>query len=845
MESYLKKYLKYKKKYLNLLNQYGGNADITIYTEKIEKDMYGDVKTTYVAYYNDIEICSFDIIVVTDENVKYYDSHVEPHNSTCKADCNIHCDSDNIYDCNKCNTYIYLSGLKTTYLTLNTDPGIEFKRLVEEKRTNDNVTLGTQEFKKIVKELEKTFTYEGIKITDLKGKPTLIVKYVLSRYLKRYDSVVLFLQPLWGTDKARSYSNYYLNNDDLYKNLIKYYKDIFNIKKETKRKYDYSSNKDIRESSFDLSGGPCLNLVLYDNISNYITDNSYDNIKICEWGLGLENETVIYKTPIENATALIIPVGYLLQLNNIHTNVGIQSYLNIEECDKKLFTFNNLNEGNNCGVGSEMIEITTQQYKNNSISETINELTNNKKHFLNIIRGKLNELIDNIPYFDIKLYDEEYYNNVKLLYGSNIDINDSDNYDIMECEDNTYLGSYHLNITLPHLYNSTYNPTAKKLNEKIPDTFMERHLNFARIIQLLEPLIVTVYSHPDSSSFNDLDSKSESSFRLFVSNGTFIASAKLKDSIPSARQINKDTYNKHFTEIKDSFDYPILDDIGQDFSRRAQDAEKGRTSGFFGFEFRMLDNMPIEYIENLLTFLYLLAYYIEKNKIKIKNVTGMYPQIELSLKYGYNSPVNKAYFEILLNYFNDLSNNYKNTYDLLNNINKLLVTFYNDNIYNETDKILKSYKILIGNVKSKNLMNFNKVMMMKHFEYENKKKINDELDEHKKKINDDFDKQKEKIKDKLISYGDNKQEIYNYLSKILKINKIQELLRHLSNGQTLTPEMEELKQLLVKKFGSSYDKIINNVVKKIQSFRGDETKIFNYFYNLFEIQNYYDYFTNS
>ena len=227
----------------------------------------------------------------------------------------------------------------------------------------------------------------------------------------------------------------------------------------------------------------------YFNLKKLIGGAKDPNI---DWGLGIEKEAVLY-TNIDNDIIEIFSIGKVwmeLGLPNLENN--------------KYIKFHNLMEGNNNGEGAEMIEITTIEYKNKSIEESINELKTNIKEFLKVLPSTgLNP-----ESRDLKVFNGEYYKDVNYINMNNI-----------KPKDTHYIGSLHFNITLPHDIT------------KSPDTtdFIKRHNNFGKLLQLFEPLLCSVFGRPDNKSFLDNQKYAEGSFRPFVSNGTFFLSNNFKN----------------------------------------------------------------------------------------------------------------------------------------------------------------------------------------------------------------------------------------------------------------------------------------------------------------------------
>ena len=134
-----------------------------------------------------------------------------------------------------------------------------------------------------------------------------------------------------------------------------------------------------------------------------------------------------------------------------------------------------------------MYEVRTDTLNiNNKILDNLDEIKLNKNKIVKSILEKFGKLQKYI------IYDYEYgaiqtfnFKTKKLSYD--------------------YNGSYYLNITLPH-------------NQNIDlMQFQSEHINLMKCIQLIEPLLLGVYSHVHQMSYNDNHKNLESSSRLLGS----------------------------------------------------------------------------------------------------------------------------------------------------------------------------------------------------------------------------------------------------------------------------------------------------------------------------------------
>lgn len=321
---------------------------------------------------------------------------------------------------------------------------------------------------------------------------------------------------------------------------------------------------------------------------------------------------------------------------------------------------------------------------------------------------------------------------------------------------NNRIGSYHLNISLPIMIN---NDVESIINNKIS---LESHLVFARLLQFMSPLIVATFSTPDFNSLynNEILSQTgiytKASCRLFNTTFVTICAADLNDNFPNKRTVtienvtdnfwlkkifrNK-TFNENYKLIEN---YKLMTNeayCGADFRR---DTDKGSS---FGFEYRILDNFDVKYMDDLLRFIVYIADFsniLIANKYKIKDeykdIASFFVNIKDEhlilahdkkfnefiieiLKHGSefdSSKNNVVHFiiKIIENIFldipNDLGlldkNNYKQTIDNISTDPFSLLTFINDVLYDMLSKnpALRIYsKLMVEKFNKPKLYNLN------------------------------------------------------------------------------------------------------------------------------------------
>ncbi len=352
-----------------------------------------------------------------------------------------------------------------------------------------------------------------------------------------------------------------------------------------------------------------------------------------------------------------------------------------------------MSEGNDIEAGAELIEIITRRFLNTPVYDLVQELINNRKIFLRLI----NKILESEGEEKVKLYNNEFYLKVNVI-----------NPISPPKKDYGYLGSYHFNITLPHL------------QKGLPpdESFISRHLNFAIALQYIEPLLLSVYGQADPNSFGDEHMKTEASYRLFNSSGMFINSAKLiKDGFVPHREKTYDDVPEYLHNVSPNMYRENIvhksryekSKIGMDISRRTIDYEKGKLSEYFGFEFRLMDYFPVDNVKQFFDLILLLAFYLDKSEINLtsrEEKSDVYyndiirNQIKNIVHEGHNATLSQEYADIITDKLQIRLNYGETVYNALNNLNKFLIKFYNANkiVTKKTskDRLFYTYTQMIG-----------------------------------------------------------------------------------------------------------------------------------------------------
>ena len=238
-----------------------------------------------------------------------------------------------------------------------------------------------------------------------------------------------------------------------------------------------------------------------------------------------------------------------------------------------------------------------------------------------------------------------------------------------------YFGSYHLNITLPL-------PDDVRLQ-----TFQQVHVQMMKAIQLIEPLLLAVFTAPMLGSFNDDHEYFESGFRLIFAYGNMLTTHIHQDMYYTCGKQLEDRYHlicPLLREVYQKLPFPpsmkeaLYTITGADF-RINSDLYKPdrRPDGLFGFEFRMLDLFRLDDLYHIIIFLYMLAEYLKSAGINItESIIDIFQTDELHdsisnqivgiINEGWNAPIEPTYRRIITSLLNiPIPDTAVNCYDVL------------------------------------------------------------------------------------------------------------------------------------------------------------------------------------
>lgn len=353
---------------------------------------------------------------------------------------------------------------------------------------------------------------------------------------------------------------------------------------------------------------------------------------------------------------------YIKEVNN-NNNTNIEISYN----EKYIHITNNINYniGRELDPDSGGFEIRSDNFEKVTVKQVIEELNNKKKVIKELLKEKFSLEDDNIIFMDEETmyYDE-----------------DDKNY--------KYSGEPEINITLPYV---------------IPNTdveeFKKQHINLMKCLQYLSPLFLASFTGSYPKSFGDNHENFETSYRF--KNGSRILVTDVnniyndgKADYDSTHDTIQDIYLNHFNIHDLALELNSPYQIEFSVNRKKTDIKFNPQKGkFFGFEWKIIDQFPIEYLNNITLLVVMLAQYLQDYNIKIdedpretfkvSDDNWPYNLLEEIIFEGWNVCMSKHlhYVKLLKEKLNLDNNNIniednKTAFDLLNSLHYSLFNHY-------------------------------------------------------------------------------------------------------------------------------------------------------------------------
>lgn len=251
------------------------------------------------------------------------------------------------------------------------------------------------------------------------------------------------------------------------------------------------------------------------------------------------------------------------------------------------------------GIFGEYTEIITEKWKNQTVGLIMDQFSSYKREILRamnrskIEKGSSQTSVD--QWANILEYPKS---GSEVVYGrmrrSESDVYGERNHFHIKV---VHTGSVHLNFTFPVVTRSELNEM--KNFQDLINLHERKHYQVMRVLQWLGPLFVGVFGSASPISFGDSGMYSEGSTRIFGQDYSKFWSSDLSDGSNLITR-NETLYNVQ----SDTGDIGIINYLarqkgtqflgGAEFRR---DPEKGN---MFGFEWRIIDYLPDEYLKNVI-----------------------------------------------------------------------------------------------------------------------------------------------------------------------------------------------------------------------------------------------------
>jgi|TARA_B100001093_G_scaffold227611_1_gene218197 hypothetical protein len=251
-----------------------------------------------------------------------------------------------------------------------------------------------------------------------------------------------------------------------------------------------------------------------------------------------------------------------------------------------IYITNSINYDLNLSPDIGGFEIRSDNFKNVTVKQVIEELNIKKINIKESLKKTFQLEDDNIIFMDQETmyYDED----------------DKRSY---------YSGEPEINITLPYVFPNT----------DVED-FKKQHINLMKCLQYLSPLFLASFTGSYPNSFGDDYKYFETSYRF--QNGSRI----LVTDVNNIYNLTSDDFDRHegktHETIRKIYQNNNKEDPNYDskieFSVNRKDEKfNPEQNKFFGFEWKVIDQFPIEYLNNITLLVVMLAQHLQDYNIDI------------------------------------------------------------------------------------------------------------------------------------------------------------------------------------------------------------------------------------
>lgn len=476
--------------------------------------------------------------------------------------------------------------------------------------------------------------------------------------------------------------------------------------------------------------------------NNKVNDKNIDNN--IEWGLGVEHEFMLMVDNINNATQAI---NLIEKISGSKLTTEKKKEINSIYRRSKPFVV--IPYPNNVFIKNTDIEIEIEKTSLHHL--VMYEIKNMKFHNVTLtdVSKEIDRKLDGVKTMLSKFISKDIGHNINLItppYGAhNILYLDCYVKKEVNCSLDKfklytdYTGSYHFWITLPHIKNDL----TKNINLM--------HQKAISLLQTIEPLLCSLYGSSDPNIYKeDNITKLKGSYRagnnLYASYGTSPSSTYgdisdwFNENSIFSRQINRRIYqsrkldfnlysNNVVNKINNRIDRNEIPKyiINQKRGNFTMGADFRRRNNIKGFEFRIWDHFPQEYVKDILKIIYLISCYATMIPAKhliysISDQDWNYAMRDALLE-GYLMKINNKYVSFINKQFKLKTTNQKNNQKQMQH----LIDYVWDKVMG--DKVTKNmYLLMVGDEVTKpKVININK--MSQDFAC-NKSKVKSQLKKH-------------------------------------------------------------------------------------------------------------------
>ena len=270
-------------------------------------------------------------------------------------------------------------------------------------------------------------------------------------------------------------------------------------------------------------------------------------------------------------------------------------------------------------------EIRSNNFESIAVQDAITDITQQRNEFEKYIKQLLTD--DNSVMFcdEVSFYDRNQWFIIDKSFNED---RTGDEFSIRDRY--KYNGDLELNITLPHpktYYNSISDDEIKK--------FQQKHMTLMKALQYLSPLFLGCFSGTFPDSFGDNGKHPETSYnylskgglcRILTTDVSKIYSTTGKYHYSATHETILNAFN-HFSGKRTGLKQAIKLFVNRGYDRHEIEFSVNRNikqydptnKNFFGFEWKILDQIPLNDAANITLFVIMIAQHLDDKGVKIDN----------------------------------------------------------------------------------------------------------------------------------------------------------------------------------------------------------------------------------